>query len=91
VTTRAIPNPGDVVSGQYALRREIGRGSMGVVFEAHQLGLERRVAVKMLLPDALRHNNVIDRFKREARLASSINHPSLVTIHAFGVDPLPTS
>ncbi len=62
---------------------------MGVVFEAHQDGLERRVAIKMLLPDALRYSNVVDRFKREARLASSMSHPGLVTIHAFGVEPLP--
>ncbi len=81
-----IPGEGEVVGGQFVLGRQIGRGGYGVVFEAHQTGVERRVAVKMLLPRALEEQRgVVDRFKREARLASSLTHPSSVIIYAFGV------
>ena len=80
-----IPKPGDVISQQYELRKEIGRGAMGVVFEAHQLGLERRVAIKMLLPRALVIEGVVERFVRGGRLASALTHPNAVMIHAIGL------
>lgn len=57
---------------------------MGVVYAAHQLGLERRVAIKMLLPKALVIDGVIERFHRGARLASSLTHPHAVIIYAIG-------
>lgn len=79
-----IPRSGDVIAEQYVLDREIGRGSMGVVYAAHQLGLERRVAIKMLLPKALVIDGVIERFHRGARLASSLTHPHAVIIYAIG-------
>jgi len=88
VANRA-PRAGDVINDAYVLRREIGRGSMGVVFEAYQLEGQRRVAVKMLLPDAMNHATVVDRFIREARMASSLSHPHLVDIYAFGIEPAP--
>ncbi len=82
-----IPGEGEVIGGQFVLGKELGRGGYGVVFEAIQTGVERTVAVKMLLPKALeeQQEGVVERFKREARLASSLTHPSAVTIYAFGV------
>lgn len=81
-----IPGPGEVIDGQFTLQREIGRGGYGVVYEAIQRGVERKVALKMLLPKALdEQSGVVERFGREARLASSMTHPSAVTIYAFGV------
>lgn len=80
-----IPKSGDVIGGQFQLKEEIGRGGFGVVFRARQLGVERNVAVKMLLPHAMTHEGVIERFKREARLASSLTHRNSVTIYAYGI------
>ncbi|MEO1269061.1 MAG: serine/threonine-protein kinase, partial [Myxococcota bacterium] len=80
-----IPEPGDTVGGQFQLETEIGRGGFGIVYRARQLGIERYVAVKMLMPHALTHDGVVERFKREARLASSLTHPNSVTIYAYGV------
>ena len=81
-----IPGEGEIVGDQFLLGKQIGRGGYGVVFEALQMGVERKVAVKMLLPKAMEdQKSVVDRFSREARLASSLTHPSSVTIFAFGV------
>lgn len=80
-----LPKPGDTIGGQFVLRRELGRGAHGVVFEAQQLGLERQVAIKMLLPEVLEDDGIVERFKREARLASALSSPHSVIIHAFGV------
>ena len=80
-----IPESGDTVGGQFQLEREIGRGGFGIVYRARQLGIERHVAVKMLMPHALTHEGVVERFKREARLASSLTHPNSVTIYAYGI------
>lgn len=71
-------------SGDYEFVRELGRGGMGVVYEARQLSLNRRVAIKML-PTALyggeRHRM---RFEAEANLAASLRHPNIITIHEVG-------
>ncbi len=81
-----IPTPGDLIGEQFELARELGRGGYGVVFEAIQHGIDRKVAVKMLLPRALESQaKIVERFKREAKLASTLTHPSAVVIYAFGV------
>ncbi len=80
-----IPGPGDLIGDQFLLDEELGRGGFGIVFKAKQLGVERPVAVKMLLPHAMTHEGVLERFKREARLASSLVHRNSVTIYAYGV------
>ncbi|MEM8945603.1 MAG: serine/threonine-protein kinase [Planctomycetota bacterium] len=68
--------------GHYELLRCIGRGGMGVVFEAHDQQLERTVAVKMMSPALLVDPSSSQRFLREARAAASINHPAVVSIYA---------
>ena len=80
-----IPRAGDIIGQQYVLGKELGRGSMGVVFEAEQLGLDRQVAIKLLLPRALVIEGVVERFQRGAKLASSLSHPNAVTIHTIGM------
>ncbi|MEM9659934.1 MAG: protein kinase, partial [Planctomycetota bacterium] len=70
--------------GDCRLVREIGRGGMGVVFEAEQRSLGRRVAVK-LLPQPLQFGAArLQRFQREARMAAALSHPSIVPVYHVG-------
>jgi tetratricopeptide (TPR) repeat protein len=74
--------PGRMVR-HFRLLRRIGRGGMGQVFLAEDLKLGRSVAVKFLPTETLRNDSARLRFMREARSASSLNHPNIVTIHAI--------
>lgn len=69
--------------GRYRLIREVGRGGMGVVYEALDLQLERSVAIKSLKVRGNRPSQ-LQRFLREARIASRLNHPGIMAIHEFG-------
>ena len=68
----------------YRFIREIGRGGMGVVYEAEHVGLRRRVALKMLASHLSQNANARKRFQREARSASKLQHPNIVAIHDVG-------
>ncbi|XZE53827.1 protein kinase domain-containing protein [Planctomycetaceae bacterium SH139] len=70
--------------GDYRLIREIGRGGMGVVYEAEQLSLGRRVALKLLPTSQLHAPNVAARFQREAAAAASLNHTNIVPVFESG-------
>ncbi len=79
------PNIGDVLEGKYKIKREIGVGGMGVVYEAEHVSLNIKMAVKVLLPTATDVHNVVERFKVEARSAASIRHPNIVEVTDFGL------
>jgi serine/threonine protein kinase len=64
--------PGQILAGKYRIERVLGEGGMGIVVEAHDTSLERRVAIKFLLPDFIKHAEAKERFIREARAAAKI-------------------
>ena len=80
----ALPSLEGTELGPYRLRRQIGAGGMGVIYEAVDTRLDRRVAVKILPPETTRSSTAKERFRREARAASALDHPSICTIHDIG-------
>ena len=73
--------------GKYEVRREIGRGAMGVVYEAFDPSIGRAVAIKVFRPGtsvAASADEMDARFRREAQVAGRLSHPNLVVVHEFG-------
>jgi len=77
--------------GRYVITGELGRGGMGVVYDAWDPRIERRVAVKTiepdLVPDEAEREEVIERFRREIKVVGKLQHPAIVTIFDYGEDP----
>ena len=73
--------------GKYEIRRELGKGAMGVVYEGFDPVLLRRVAIKTILPSQLVKGEAADimaRFQREAQAAGRLNHPGVVAVYDYG-------
>jgi serine/threonine protein kinase len=68
--------------GEYDVQAELGRGGMAAVFLAHDVALDRKVAVKVMSPALLTGEGMAERFKREARTAASLSHPNIIPIYA---------
>src|SRR5271155_1754210 len=76
--------PSGTIIGHYRLLASLGAGGMGVVYEAEDKVLGRRVAIKFLLESATAASGGVERFWREARTASSLNHPGICTLYEAG-------
>jgi serine/threonine-protein kinase len=76
--------PGDVLAGKYRVDRILGAGGMGVVVAAHHLKLDQRVAIKLLLPEALDDTEATTRFEREARAAAKIKSQHIAKVTDVG-------
>jgi serine/threonine protein kinase len=68
----------------YRIESVLGHGSMGTVYSALEVSLERRVALKVLTPELSRDVRFRERFLRESKVAASLEHPNIVPIHAAG-------
>ncbi len=71
--------------GDYTLRRQIGRGGMGVVYEAWENSMDRAVALKVLPAGIAADTKACTRFMREAQTAGKLNHPNVVGVYSTGV------
>src|SRR5712692_3857542 len=80
----AAPELGQL--GDYRLIREVGRGGMGIVYEAHQISLNRRVALKVLPFAAALDPKQLQRFKNEAQAAAQLHHNYIVPVYAVGYE-----
>lgn len=75
---------GQVLDEKYRLERLLGQGGMGAVYLATHLGTDRYVALKLIVPQFMRNQEFVERFKREARAAGRLRHPNVVDVTDFG-------
>jgi serine/threonine-protein kinase len=87
MTRAVLPDPvfiafQSALAGKYSIDRELGRGGMGIVYLAHEVHLDRLVAIKLLPPERAHDPALRERFLREARLAAKLSHPNIIPIHS---------
>jgi hypothetical protein len=85
------PNAQPATLGKYEIRREVGRGGMGIVYEGYDTVIHRRVALKTLVSELFKGTEAdvyLGRLKREAQAAGRLNHPNIVAVYDFGEEPL---
>ena len=73
------------IEGKYRLDRLLGKGGMGAVYEAMDLRLDRRIAIKIMLGSMFGDRTALRRFEREARASARLNHPNIITVYDYGV------
>jgi len=85
-TVDSGPDPylGQIIAGAFRVEALIGTGAVGGVYRAHQLGVERSVALKIMHRDLAANDALQSRFRREARVAGSLSHPNLVNVLSLG-------
>ncbi|MGQ0642684.1 MAG: serine/threonine-protein kinase, partial [Gemmatimonadaceae bacterium] len=69
-------------AGEYEIFGELGRGGMATVYLAHEISLDRKVAIKVMAPGMVHSPGLVERFKREARTAANLSHPNIIPIYA---------
>ncbi len=72
----------DATLGEYEILAELGRGGMATVFLAHDIALDRKVAIKVMAPHLLEGEGMVERFKLEARTSAQLAHPHIIPIYA---------
>src|SRR5215813_10236601 len=75
-----------MIANQYSINKSLGQGGMGQVYLAFDKVLKRHVAIKTLLDDPFGDTAAEERFEQEAQIVAALEHPSIVTIHQYGVD-----
>jgi serine/threonine protein kinase len=75
---------GQLLDGKYRINEQLGKGGMGAVYSAIHLGTERPVALKVIAPQLMKHDEFVERFRREARAAGRLQHPNVVDVTDFG-------
>tara|TARA_B100000674_G_scaffold928_1_gene838 strand:+ start:386 stop:2155 length:1770 start_codon:yes stop_codon:yes gene_type:complete len=80
---------GQIVKERYEILEILGEGGMAFVYKAHDMQLERFVAIKTLKPNYVNQETFVDRFKREAKTAANLNHPNIVQIFDWGIEDEP--
>jgi serine/threonine protein kinase len=79
-----VLKPGDLFNGRYRIQREIGAGGMAFVYAAVDEELHETVALKIIRPELVGEEELVERFKREVRIARQIHHPNVIRIFEFG-------
>ncbi|HEY2364878.1 MAG TPA: serine/threonine-protein kinase, partial [Polyangiaceae bacterium] len=78
--------PGDVLAGRYRLRRILGTGGMGAIWEAYNEATDRGFAIKLLHPTAARDPIIMQRFLQEAKAAGRLRHPAIIEVYDMGTE-----
>jgi tetratricopeptide (TPR) repeat protein len=77
---------GKIINGQFRIVRKLGEGGYGAVYESKDVNLERRIALKVMLPSRAASREYVTKFFREARTAAQLSHPNVVAVHGVGHD-----
>jgi serine/threonine-protein kinase len=79
-----LPRLQQALYGEFVISRELGRGGMAAVFLAHQLRLDRKVAIKVMAPSLLAGMGLVERFREEATTVARLDHPNIISIYEIG-------